>query len=290
MVKKKKIGLTVKDETTRDLILGSAKPGPDVPDFMYDDIGVGTEEMGKYIRPPRIQVVLALSKNLTDEFNVGDVVIVPQKMLLAPVKFNEHGKPEKLKVDAGEPIFAVPILFFAEFICWNPREVDSLPAIHERTTDENSPLAAKCRDRRLWLEDSGHTKDDKTLMRRNTEHLNYVVVPVRGEFAGTPMALSYSRSEHRVGSSFAALIRTRRAPLFGCIFKFTAGYRENAQGEWYGLDARNPDANDDVPGMIQDEDVYEHLRSLHEEYAHATVEIDMETDESADPASAKAEF
>lgn len=262
---------------TKELILGNANKNPELPAFAQDDVGVGTEGMAQYVRPPRVQVVQALSKNLTEDFNVGDTVLMPSKSLLAPVSLNDAGRPSKAKVGAGESWFASPIYFFVEWIAWNPREETKLPSIRERSLDPKSDLARRCQNRDTWFDKLEGSEYNV----RNCEHINFVVVPISGEFAGTPMALSYSRSEHRTGAALAALVKQRKAAIFANVFEFAVGYRENSSGEWYGVNGFNPSEESETAPFIQDEDIYDHFKNLHNEFAEAhregLVQIDMES-------------
>ncbi len=248
------------------------KADPNLPAFMSpDDVDMGTENLAEFIRPPRLRVVQALSKTLKDEFCEGDTVVLPQRVLMAANVLNETGRPSTSKVSAGEKWHFVPLFFWAEWITWNPREITDEDAIVERTTDRNSPLVAKCRDSNLWSEPipGKLDKNGNPLCLRHCEHLNFLVMPLDTVMAGTPVCISFSRSEHKVGSSFAALIKMRKAPLFGCIFEASSGYRENPQGAWYGLDVRNP--AEDHDSLVSDEDLYNNFKAAHEEFkkAHA---------------------
>lgn len=253
----------------------------DLPAFIEaDDTKLGTELMGEFIRPPRVKVVQALSKALTDQFDAGDTVLLPQRLEIAPVLKNENGKPSHDKSGAGAPWKFVPLFFWPEWVQWNPREVTDEPAIVARTVDRTNPLVAKCRNRDLWSEPHP-TKPE--LNRRNTEHLNFIVMPLEGEIAGTPVVLSFSRSEHRCGSSFASLIKMRKAPLFACVFEASVGYRENTSGEWFGIDVTNPS---DGEGFIQDEEAYNTFKDMHLDFVKAhedqKIQVDLEDETSTE--------
>src|SRR5690606_29211297 len=131
------------------------------------------------------------------QFNVGDVILVPQNVLVAPVKMNDANRPSK----EGSPFLFTPVFFFPEWVAWNPIEArGTLPAIQERTTDPDDPLVARCRNSKLWF-DELDLKDDKgnPLFRRNTEHLNFIITLLDGDLAGTTCIMSFSRAEHKSG-------------------------------------------------------------------------------------------
>lgn len=238
-----------------ELILN--KTNENLPTFMQPDTTAGTESMGEFIRPPRLRVVQPLSKELTAEFNVGDLVVVPQRIMVVPVKLNDSGKSVQEKSNAGESFRFVPIFFWPEWIQWNSRMITDEPAVLQQTTDKNNPLVVKCRNRDLWEEDHPTKPGIKV---RNTEHLNFAIMLLDGSLAGELMVMSFVRSEHKCGTAFAGLIRMRKAPIYGCIFEGSTGYRENPQGEWYGIDVVNPSEDP----FVQSKDLYEHFKASHE--------------------------
>lgn len=264
-----------------------------LPAFMLpEDVDAGTENLGEYIRPPRVKVVQPLSKALTDEFNVNDTVLLPQRILVAASLTNEAGKTSKSKTGAGEKWHFVPLFFWPEWIAWNPRELKDEPAIAYRTTNRDDPFVEACRDSKRWLVRHENSPADKDLYVRNCEHLNFVVMPIDSPIAGMPVCISFSRSEHRVGTNFASLIKMRKAPIFGCIFEASTGYRENADGEWYGLDVRNP--SEETGGLVQDADDYKFFKHQHEELkkAHAAnmIQVDLEDGGEAEVSEATDDF
>lgn len=237
-----------------------------VPDFIQDDVGPsGLEDLKNYIVPPRIKVVQPLSGTAFKErFSEGDTVLTPSMISIADIIKNENGKPTK----HGESWEFVPVFFFAEFIAWNPRKLNAtLPSIRERSVDPGSALASKCRNRETWFEPCPENVEESI---RNTEHLNFIVVPLSGECAGTPCVMSFCRSEMKAGTAFASLAGMRKTKLYGRVFQAQVGWRENIEGEWYGIDVTNPDDEESGP-YVTDEAVYNSFKKLHFEMkkAHA---------------------
>ncbi len=253
---------------------------PKLPAFMQKDDVTGTEDLGEFVRPPRIRVVQALSKDLIDTFDNGDVVLLPQKVLVSEVLKNDKKKPKTDKTGAGDPFWFVPLFFWPEWISWNPRELTDLDAIRFRTTDPNDPLVAKCRNRELWYEPH---PDKAEVNIRNVEHLNFVIMLMSGEFTGTEAVVSFSRAEHRSGTNLAGLIKMRKAPIFGCVFQISVGFRENPQGQWYGLDVTNPDEKSGFNPFIQNEEVYSGFRKKHEEFKSLHEKSKLEVVHDEDP-------
>jgi hypothetical protein len=230
-----------------------------VPSFMQNDAQIGTEVLRQYVIPPRVKVVQPTSKEpFSKLFNVGDVVLVPQMVTVAPVILDDKKRP----TDTGTPFHFIPVFFFAEWCIWNPYQLKgSLPPIRERTIDPKSEIAIRARNPETRL---APCPEDQKWNIRYCEHLNYcVVLTGEGMAAGTPVVMSFVRSEHRAGSNFASLIKMRRAPIFGCQFEAVSRYRKNDQGEWYGIDVMNPSVESDMGGWVTDEAVYEMLRVKH---------------------------
>lgn len=247
-----------------------------LPAFMQDVTDFGIDDLKQYIVPPRLKVVQRISGAPFDDlFNPGDVVACPQLVLVSPVIKNDNGKP----TDQGEPFHFVPLYFFVEWCLWNPLEMKgSLPSIRARTTDPNSDMVIKSRDSKLWELPCPENPEYKC---RYVEHLNFLILLINEhELAGTPMVMSFSRAEHRAGTNFAALIKMRKAPIFGCQFQARAGFRSNNKGNWYGVDVMNPEA---VPPFVQDKALFDAYHNIHLELkeahnnARVVVDYDNET-------------
>lgn len=260
-----------------------------IPDFMQGTEHLGTEDLGQFIVPPRLKVVQKQSGDAFSEFDPGDVIAVPQMILVSPIKKDDRGRglPE------GEPFFFTPIFFFPEWCLWNPLETKgTLPAIRERTTDPKSPIAVKSKNQATWFEPCPESPEHEC---RYVEHLNFVVV-LRGEheMAGIPVVMSFSRSEHRYGSSFAALLKMRKAPIFGCQFQAQVGYRTNAKGQWHGIAVTNPAGETGITPFIQDEQTFRLYEGLHKEmklaYEAGKVQVDYDDVVEPEPTDAKGEF
>lgn len=251
----------------------------DLPAFMQG-VDAGVEDLGQFIKPPRLKIVQKQSGEAFSDFDTGDLIIVPQRQLVVPVIKNEKGK----STEVGEPFFFVPLFFFPEWCLWNPIEMKgTLPPIRERTTDPKSPMVAKARNPKLWHVPCPEKPDGKPC--RYVEHLNFIVVLVgKPEFSGMPMIMSFSKGEHQSGSSFAALVKMRRAPMFGCQFMANTRFRDNAKGDWYGFDVTNPPGDSGVTPFIQEEDVFKQLQKMNADLkeAHAKSMIVVDYDDETE--------
>jgi hypothetical protein len=238
-----------------------------LPDYLRNEEALGVEELGQFVTPPRLKVVQPLSDRDTflTKFNPGDVVAVPQLLLVSPMK---DPADDAVASDNGVPFHFVPIFFFVEWCLWNPLKArGTLPCIRERSLDPKSPLAVKSRNPATWTEPCPEMPDEAI---RYTEHLNFIcMLRDKPELGNVPVVLPFSRSEHRCGSNLASLIKMRHAPIFACQFEASVGFRQNAKGQWYGIDVTNPSTKSGVTGFVQDEEAYEGFRNLHEELKDA---------------------
>jgi len=259
---------------------------------MRDVTDLGVEDLSQFVTPPRVKIVQKqASAMLLERFTPGDVIIVPQQVLVAPIARNEKGKV----LDTGVPFFFTPVFFFPEWCLWNPIKMKgSLPAIRERSLDPKSPIAVKSKSVATWKEPCPENRECDC---RYVEHLNFVCVLASDEheLAGTPIVLSFSRAEHKSGSNLASLIKLRRAPIYGCQFMGVVGHRTNSQGDWFGIDAVNPAGDSGITPFVMDETRFKALAALHEEMrtAHESAKIRVDYDEAeeeAPTADSKGEF
>ena len=268
------------DELVEQPVGGALTAPSQAPSFMEPDSGMGVEDLGKYVVPPRLKIVQSNSnETFLSRFDKGDAIIVPQMFLIAAVNKNEQGKP----ADTGQPFHFVPLFFFPEWCCWNPIETrGTLPSVRYRTTDPNDPAVSKCRDPKLWKEEIDG------FACRWVEHLNFISVIIGDhELAGTPVIISFARAEHRAGSNFAALIKMRKAPMFGCQFEARVTFRpDNNKGQWYGLDISNPSQDSGITPFLTDEVAYDAFKKLHlemkEAHGAAKIKVDYEEEPPTD--------
>ena len=232
----------------------------------------GTELLSQFIQPPRLKIVQPQSKpELKAQFNEGDIVIMPQKELVVPIMLNEHNRP----TDKGNAFLIVPIYFYPEYCSWNPIGVQgTMPAIRERSTDQNSVIAKKARNPQTREEicpEFPRDADGKPQFIRHTEHLNFLCSLISVEALwDTPVLISFFRGEAKTGQSFCAAIRMRHTHIYACQFQAQAARRTNAKGNWFGLDISNPPMQTGVDNRwVHDEALFNYFAQLHQEYAKA---------------------
>ena len=260
-------------------------PELQLPEYMVDEEVQGLELLGNYIIPPFLKIVQKqASEELLQTFSAGDVILSPLNAMVAEMPRNDKGKV----VEGGRAIFQiVPILFYPEWLVWNPIELKGAEsAIRGRTLDPNDPIAAKARNVSLRLEPHPTRPDLKI---RYIEHLNFIVILYKHGLGREPAILSFSRGEWKSGSKFASLIKMRHAPIYGCIFDVSVGpgMRHNDKGDWYGFDVANPEENG--PWVNGDEfTIFKELHTTFSDYhREKKIQAQYEVTEENDEASAK---
>lgn len=249
-------------------------PALDLPDFMRGVEPEGTEALKEYVIPSRVKIVQKQSADeLLEQFNAGDVIIVPTGDLIAPIPVNDQGKPN------GEKGFfkITPIFFYPEWISWNPIEVrESENAIRYRTVDRNDPVVKKARTQALRQEPHPVVQDK---MISHTEHLNFLCMIQSDVFVtDEPVVLSFSRTSHACGSKLSQLIRMRKAPIYGCVFDMHVYKESNAKGSWYTFEVSNPA---DGSAFVTSKEKFEAYGELHKEFVrlHADSLIQTQYDD-----------
>lgn len=247
-------------------IVPAGQNDPQLPAFMQQDQQEGTENLGKFIQPPRMKVVQKQSPaQILESFDPGDVILAPQNVLLA----KRVAKMDK----ESEPFHFIPLFFFPEYIQWNDRKLaDTESPILQRTMDPATPLARLCRNANTWQQN--HPKRPEFTI-RNCEHLNFLCLSLSGEMAYSPFTMSFSRTTHKVGQLLCSLIRMRKAPIYGCIFEARSKFTTKGQDDWYTLVVSNPAGSS---GVVEDEALYTALQARHREFAKLHKEGVIETD------------
>lgn len=245
------------------------------PSFMQGETDMGTELLSQFVLPPRVKVIQKMAdSDVFGDFEFGDVVLMPQKLGLA---------------GEGEPFYFVPLLFFPEWCTINPIQMKgNLPMIRERSLDIRSAIARKAQD--ATLRNAEPCPENKELRLSHVEYLTFICLVLRHEtIAGLPIALSFSKAEHKHGSQLASLIKLRRAPLYGCIFEGKSSKgppRKNAKGEWAGIDVTNPTSEGCPPPFVTNAAEFAQLKDMHLQMKSAYEQklIQVEYDDAGDDA------
>lgn len=228
-----------------------------VPDFMREDSRLGTEEMGRFIVPPRMVIVQPLSKAPFDSYEPGSVVVMPNEIVVG-----RYNKPEGC---LDEPFLVVPVFFFAQYTLDNPKKLwDTLGRIRESSFDHDSEVAIKAQNYNLR---EIPCPEDKTQVCTYTTRLNFMLYVPKIQ---NVVMVTFKRAEMRTGMDFNSLIKMRNAPICGGQYIVDVSKRENDKGLWYGLNISNPPK--EIGGWVKDPVLYETLKRTHEELktAHAS--------------------
>lgn len=225
------------------------------PEFLQGP-AQGTEGMSGFIIPPRMIVTQPLSNAPLDKYPKGTPIIMPSELVLGT--FNEA---EKCLDDL---FYVVPLFFFVEYTLDNPRTMRAqLGAVRERTFDPESEVALRAQN--FKLREIPCPENPKEVCKYTTR-LNFVL-QILDEAIPDPVLVTFKSGEMKTGMQFNSLIKARRASIFGCVFAFDVGYRENDKGKWYGFDPSNPPA--EVGPWVTNKDLFEQFKHAHEEYKQA---------------------
>lgn len=249
-----------------------------LPAYMQEDNLAGTEELSKFITPPRLKIVQPQSTDkFTDKFINGDVIVVPAMVPIVRQLVDERGK--QLSEKKSEVFQFIPIFFFPEWLEVNPIQMKgTLPAIRARSLDPKSKLAALCRNPDMAAR-SYPCPENPQFNVRYIEALNYAIVVIGDNPAsGTPLIVSFSKAEHQTGRTLNNLIKMRKAPIYGCVFEAFSSYRTNDKGQWYGLNPANP--SEGSPWTSPE--LYPIVKAAHEDFkkAHEESRIVVDHDDT----------
>ena len=251
---------------------------PSLPAFMRNEEIVGVDGLDRYIRPPRLKIVQAMSKEPFDQFDKGSVLLVPSMITVSP-----YDKVKK----SGEPFKFVPLFWYTEWVQTNP--LGKTPFIRERSFDPRSELAQKAMNRETWTEP--HPEDPEVEV-SNREHLNFIVMLYDNQLQGNPCVMTFAKGEFKTGGNFANLIKLRKASIFGQVFNAVVGEeRKGPKGNWFGFDITVP--AEDKDKWVTEED-YAVFKELHEQFREAhesgLIEVDYEDVPATASNDAESEF
>lgn len=234
------------------------------PAFMAEDGVAGTEELRKYVLPPRLLVMQAQQKPPLDRFNPGAMVLMPDERIIV-----DFDRAEQASV---KPIIFVPIFHFVEFTVDNPIEIHaSHGKIRQRTFDPTSDIAkrAQSRDKSVRQFVCPEMKDKmcKYVVRLN--YLWFLLTSEGEEPVNAPCMITFKSTGMNDARSLNTLITARKKPIYGCQFAAEVGSRSNDKGKWYGVNITNPPVG--VSPWVEDPELYGSLKQAHEDArdAHA---------------------
>lgn len=223
------------------------------PDFLKDKNASGVDELTSFIRPAALRIVQKMSaEDVIEAYGVGSVIAVPWMLEIA---------------QKGVEFPVVPIAFFPDWRVWNPRGVD-LPNVREITRDRNSEIAQIANDASRRNTQPCPEFPDKTL--RYQEHLNYIIA-LPGVHKAAVFGVSFSRTQHRIGSQWAALIRMREAAIYAGQYSLETVKQSNSEGEWYGWSIKND-------GWVSEVE-YNAYAELHQQVVKSITDVELDQDD-----------
>lgn len=244
--------------------------GEAIPDYLKEDTAEGLDMVGGMIKPLRLRVVQSMSKELKDlGFAEGDAVVTPINVKVG---------------DRANPINAIVLLSWADYLCLNPRGA-GLFWIRSSSTDQRSIEAQKAR--KMAKEDLPEgTIDPKTKQVYQIEYVkacNFLMfLP---EHSITVLA-TWMKGEAKYGEAFSTLLMARGVSVYASQYQLTIAKRTNARNEsWDGLTASNsPDNRGWCP-----QELLPAVRGMHNHYKEqwAAANIDAGYDDMTEPQGEK---
>lgn len=242
-----------------------------LPDWMKKDAGRGTENVdSEDMQVPRLKLMQGLSPEL-DQYN---------KL-----------RPGMYFHDLAEHIFDAPfrgvvIYYDKRFLLWNPRDngggilARADDGIHWQPAHGKFEVKLDKKDggaRVTWetaetVKASGLAEwgtmnpDDSNSPPAATRMLNFVVAfPDFPDII--PAVLTFQRASIGHGRRLLGKLKAGRAPIFGRVFEISAGDATNKSGNSFKVPALTG------VGLVEDKDMYEGYRTLHENFSKSGLQI-----------------
>lgn len=239
--------------------------------------------LARYWVPPRLKIVQAQSGDQYKDFEVGDVLLVPQMTLIAK---------------NNQPFWITPIFMAVEFCVWNPYGLKGqLPVIRDRSTDPDSNIAKRARSKNKdsWYdfcpEAPPAKKDDPQFKLRYCEHINYYCTlsfnnnqpdHPANSYARTPFVISFHHAGFYDGQNLCTLVLSRRKQSYADIFECRTVDRSNNLGKWKGLQIANPSLDSKMPAFVEDEQEFLDYKALYDsiqsKFDSDSIRVDYEDD------------
>lgn len=203
------------------------------PSFLSSHPVVGLDHIDKVVAPPNLVIVQSMSDKLIEAgFKAGEVVMMPAQE------------------SVGQTLTIVPIFFFTEYVCINPREAKELPMIRERSLDHLSEIANKCRE--LAEFDCPEMPTKKCKYQANMVFIVWV------EELQMAITLRFYRAEYKTGRLFASKIKARNASIYAGRYTIQVGVHKNESGRWHGWDFKATDRP-----WVESEEQFKEFEALH---------------------------
>lgn len=203
--------------------------GEPIPDYLLEDKAEGLDMIGGMVKPMRLRVVQSLSKELkaAGNFSDGDAVVTPINVKVG---------------DKANPIDAIVLLAWADYLCLNPRGA-GLFWIRSSSTDIRSMEAQKARKMVKEPLPEG-TIDPKTKQVYQIEYVKACNVLMFLPQHGITVLATWMKGEAKYGEAFSTLMMARGLSPYASMYQLSVCQRTNSRNEsWDGLNAANSPTN-----------------------------------------------
>ena len=263
--------------TTKDV---TVLAGDQVPDFMKDKAGLGTEALsGNAFSPPRLKMAQALS---------------PELETMAGLKAG-HFFNSMSEMVYGEKVEIIPCFLTESYLLFAPRVPGATGGLLARADDGihwNVPSGQfevtlnKKGDKAIWkmaptVAQSGLANwgsfdpSDKNSPPAATHSIN-VVCLVANDLDSGPMVFSFVRSALKTGKKFASNLKMSRVPTFGRLIELSSAKVEGPSGPYF-------EPRTKAIGFVQDHGVYDLAKSMYEMSKERGVSVDIGESEAGSP-------
>ena len=251
-----------------------AKASNEVPDWMKEYRGEGQEDIQpEDMRMPRLKLGQSLTQEVKDKLaEEGDMIHNITKEVICP---------------AGQTIHVIPICYSKEYILWRDiKNGGGIFARARRVSDNGNirfqwdkpgqvfedkiggTLKVKYETKKYIDEDGlgdwgSQISDDPDSKPAATAHYNYVFMLPNKEM----IAVSLSKTSAKKAEELNTMMKLGEAPTFARIFELST-YIEPGDGTSFANYQFKP------AGLVQDQDLFMELRSLHESLKEKGINVD----------------
>lgn len=247
-----------------------------VPDFMKGAVGAGNNIESTDLELPRIKLISPINPEVEDGIPAGD--------------FYHH----IAQVSLSNKMTVIPLYVFKSYMLWRPRKDGG--GLLARADDGFNWNVQKAFDVKLdgkkavtWVtkatvEESGlhlwgsSDPGDDQSQPAATKMIN-VVAWIEEYPELSPVVIPLQKGHLKAGTRLVSLLAMGAVPCFGRRFEFSSEKTNNRDGEeYYNYKIRGI-------GFVQDEDAFNHYKSLNESMSKLTIKVGdaegMERDEAS---------
>jgi len=240
-----------------------------IPEGMIGEAVEGLDMIGGMVKPLRIRVVQAMSKELKAlGFAEGDVVVTPINVKIG---------------DRANPFNAICLLSWADYLCLNPRNC-GLFWIRSQSSDPRSIEAQKARKfAKEPLPEGGKDPKGQPWMIEYVKACNAIFWLPEHNIAAIA---TWMKGECKYGEALASLLMARGVSIYNSMYQVSCCERTNARSEkWDGLTVGNSPSNN---GWTP-ENLREPMAGMHRYYRDlwSAQNLDAGYDEMTEPQESK---